>query len=82
MLEKQPFLVMIGITYGPRAGRHLPEYSVQFLLEHLKTIENSIEFFPHNELPTLKDKIESESIGEGSILLLENLNFLPSEVAQ
>ena len=54
VMEKQPFLVFIGITYGPRAGRHIAEYSVQFLLEHLRTIESAIEFFPHDQLPSLK----------------------------
>jgi hypothetical protein len=42
VMEKQPFLVLIGITYGPRNGRHIPEYSVKFILEHLKTLESSI----------------------------------------
>jgi hypothetical protein len=32
VVEKQPFLVLIAITYGPRTGRHIPEYSVQFIL--------------------------------------------------
>jgi hypothetical protein len=41
-MEKQPFLILIGITYGPRTGRNLAENSVHFLLEHLKTLESSI----------------------------------------
>lgn len=57
IMEKQPFLVMIGVTYGPRAGRHLSEYSVQFLLEHFKTLESAIDFFPHSDLPTLKERL-------------------------
>lgn len=52
-MEKQPFLVLIGITYGPRTGRYLPQYSVHFLLEHLKALESTIEFFPHDELSSL-----------------------------
>lgn len=47
VMEKQPYLILIGITYGPRAGRHIPEHSTHFILEHLKTLESSIEFFPH-----------------------------------
>ena len=53
-MEKQPFMVLIGITYGPRAGRHIPQYSVNFILEHLKTLESAIDFFPHDQLSTLR----------------------------
>jgi hypothetical protein len=45
--EKQPFLILIAFAYGPRSGRVIPEYSIKFLLEHLKSIESSIEFLPH-----------------------------------
>jgi hypothetical protein len=38
VLDKQPYLILIGVSYGPRNGRSIPEYSVKFLLEHLRTI--------------------------------------------
>lgn len=53
VMEKQPFMVLIGVTYGPRAGRHISQYSVHFLLEHLKALESTIDFFPHENLNSL-----------------------------
>ena len=77
VLDKQPYLVLVGVTYGPRTGAPLQQYSVQFLLELLKGIEPSVDFMPHSHLATLQERIQTEAITEGSLLLMENLNFLP-----
>jgi hypothetical protein len=38
LLDKQPYLLVIGCGYGPMTGRIDPKYSVKFMLEHFRTV--------------------------------------------
>lgn len=42
LVEKQPYLLVIGCNYGPRKGKEDPKFSVKFLLEHMRKVEPAI----------------------------------------
>ena len=47
-------MILIGCTYRERLGRADQNMTVGFLLEHLKSVEPSIEFMSHEELFKIK----------------------------
>jgi 3-phosphoglycerate kinase len=84
LLDNRAKAVLLLVDFGPKIGVTNPDFSVKYLkdfIEKEQLIEQSIKVIDVDALYELQRHIDLEenSFKENSLLILENLNFLPEE---
>lgn len=76
--EKSVKTLTLLINFGPRQIVPDALYSLRILHDYLKTIDPAVEFVSHDQLPDVRNKVEEDNYSDGTVFLIENINFLPS----
>jgi 3-phosphoglycerate kinase len=84
LLDNRAKAVLLLVDFGPKIGVPNPDFSVKYLkdfIEKEQLIEQTVKIIDKDALYDLQRLIDLEdnSFKENSLLLMENLNFLPEE---
>jgi 3-phosphoglycerate kinase len=83
LLDNRVKTLILLADFGPKTGYYLSDYSMKHFYDFLNKnnlVEQQINFIPNYlELLDFNRKIENEEYKDNSLLILENLNFLPEE---
>ena len=80
LAERMADRILILGSLGPALGYHVPEYSLEPLAKAFKQVfDQEVAFNEKCEFDNFAQMLENNDIPEGSTVLLENVNFNPSE---
>lgn len=78
--ERSPKILIVACSFGPKRGIELASFGLEFFWEYVKPLTDpSMAFVRLSELPSMNDRLENDFYSEGSVVMLENINFLPAE---